>query len=45
MIEIIIGCKRYLCCKTMGAMLCFKRETGKALTEIGQSVPGMCVYQ
>lgn len=43
-IEITIGGKRYPCRQTMGAMLRFKRETGKEVTEIGQSVSDLCVF-
>ena len=43
-IEITIGGKRYPCRQTMGAMLRFKRETGKEVTEIGQSVSDLCAF-
>ncbi len=43
-IEIRIDGKAYPCRQTMGAMLRFKRETGKEVTEIGDSLSDMCAY-
>lgn len=44
-IEIMIDGKAYPCRQTMGAMLRFKKETGKEVTEIGDdSLSDMCTY-
>ena len=43
-IEIVIDGKAYPCRQTMGAMLRFKRETGKEVTEISNSLSDMCAY-
>lgn len=44
-IEIIINGKSYPCKQTMGAMLRFKQETGKEVTEIGQGdLTDLCTY-
>ena len=41
-IEIMINGKAYPCRQTMGAMLRFKKETGKEVTELGNSRSDMC---
>lgn len=43
-IEIMIDGKAYPCRQTMGAMLRFKKETGKEVTEISDSLSDMCAY-
>lgn len=43
-IEIIIDGKAYPCRQTMGAMLRFKKETGKEVTEINDNISDMCAY-
>ncbi len=43
-IQIMIGGKAYPCRQTMGAMLRFKKETGKEVTEVGGSLSDMCAY-
>lgn len=43
-IEITIDGKAYPCRQTMGAMLRFKKETGKEVTEITNGFSDMCVY-
>ena len=43
-IEIMINGKEYPCRQTMGAMLRFKKETGKEVTELGNSLSDMCAY-
>ena len=43
-IEIKIGGKGYPCRQTMGAMLRFKQETGKEVTEIGGNLSDICAY-
>lgn len=43
-IEITIDGKAYPCRQTMGAMLRFKKETGKEVTEITNSLSDMCAY-
>lgn len=43
-IEVIIGGKAYPCRTTMGAMLRFKRETGKEVTEMTDGVSDMCTF-
>ncbi len=43
-IEIIIDGKAYPCRQTMGAMLRFKKETGKEVNEISDSLSDMCTY-
>ena len=43
-IEIMINGKAYPCRQTMGAMLRFKKETGKEVTELGNSLSDMFAY-
>lgn len=43
-IEIVIDGKAYPCRQTMGAMLRFKKETGKEVTEINDNISDMCAY-
>lgn len=43
-ISITIAGKEYPCRQTMGAMLRFKRETGKEVTEITDSVTDMLTF-
>ena len=44
-IEVTINNKVYPCRPTMGAMLRFKKETGKEVTEISdKSVTDLCTY-
>lgn len=43
-IEIRIDGKAYPCRQTMGAMLRFKKETGKEVTEISDNLSDMCAY-
>lgn len=43
-IEIKIDGKEYPCRQTMGAMLRFKQETGKEVTEIGGNLSDICAY-
>ena len=44
-IQITINGKSYPCRPTMGAMLRFKRETGKEVSEMGSNdVSLMCIY-
>lgn len=43
-ITIKIGGKEYPCRQTMGALLRFKRETGKEITETDGSLSEMCVF-
>lgn len=43
-IEIRIDGKEYPCRQTMGAMLRFKQETGKEVTEIGGNLSDICAY-
>lgn len=43
-IEIKIDGKAYPCRQTMGAMLRFKQESGKEVTQISDSVSDMCTY-
>ena len=43
-IEIKIDGKAYPCRQTMGAMLRFKQETGKEVTEISGNLSDMCAY-
>lgn len=43
-IEITVNGKAYPCRQTMGAMLRFKRETGKEVTEIKGDVSDLCTY-
>ncbi len=43
-IEIIIDGKAYPCRQTMGAMLRFKKETGKEVNEIGEGMSDLCAY-
>lgn len=38
-VEIVVNDKRYPCRQTMGAMLRYKRETGKEVTEISTTSP------
>lgn len=45
MIEVTINGKAYPCRPTMGAMLRFKKETGKEVTEIKEgSFSDLCAY-
>lgn len=43
-IEITINGKAYPCRPTMGAMLRFKQETGKEVTEIDGGLSDMCAF-
>lgn len=44
-VEIIVNGEAYPCRPTMGAMLRFKRETGREVTEIqSESFSDMCTY-
>lgn len=43
-IEITINGKAYPCRQTMGAMLRFKRETGKEITATDGGLSDMCTY-
>lgn len=43
-IKIKIDGKEYPCRQTMGAMLRFKQETGKEVTEIGGNLSDICTY-
>ncbi len=43
-IEILIDGKAYPCRQTMGAMLRYKKETGKEVTELGDNLSDMCAY-
>lgn len=43
-IDIEIDGKEYPCRQTMGAMLRFKQETGKEVTEIGGNLSDICAY-
>lgn len=43
-IEITVNGAAYPCRQTMGAMLRFKRETGKEVTEIKGDVSDLCTY-
>lgn len=43
-IEIKINGKTYPCRQTMGAMLRYKKETGKEVSEIKTDVSDMCTY-
>lgn len=43
-IEITIDGKAYPCRQTMGAMLRFKQETGKEVTEMQDSFSDLCVF-
>lgn len=43
-VEIIINGEAYPCRPTMGAMLRFKRETGREVTEIDGGFSDMCTY-
>ncbi len=43
-IEIVIEGKAYPCRQTMGAMLRFKKETGKEVTNITTDLSDMCAY-
>lgn len=44
-IEVIVNGEAYPCRPTMGAMLRFKRETGREVTEIqSESFSDMCTY-
>lgn len=43
--SIVVDGHRYPCRPTMGAMLRFKRETGREVTELdGKSVSDLCTY-
>ena len=44
-VEIVVNGEAYPCRQTMGAMLRFKKETGKEVTEIdGSSFSDLCTY-
>lgn len=44
-VEVIVNGEAYPCRPTMGAMLRFKRETGREVTEIqSESFSDMCTY-
>lgn len=43
-IEITINGKAYPCRQTMGAMLRFKRETGREITDTDGGLSDMCAY-
>ena len=44
-VEVVINGTAYPCCPTMGAMLRFKKETGKEVTEItSNSLTDLCAY-
>ena len=43
-IEVTINGKAYPCRQTMGAMLRFKQETGKEVTEITGELSEMCTF-
>ena len=43
-IEITVNGVAYPCRQTMGAMLRFKRETGKEVTDIKGDISDLCVY-
>ena len=43
-VEVIVNGVAYPCRPTMGAMLRFKRETGKEVTEITGDFSDMCAY-
>ena len=43
-IEVTINGKAYPCRQTMGAMLRFKQETGKEVTEIDGGLSDMCTF-
>ena len=43
-IEITVNGKAYPCRQTMGAMLRFKRETGKEVTELNGNLSDLCTY-
>lgn len=44
-VEIVVNGEAYPCRQTMGAMLRFKKETGKEVTEIdGSSFSDLCIY-
>ena len=42
--EVVIDGKAYPCRETMGAMLRFKKETGKEVTEVGSSLDNLVAY-
>lgn len=42
--EITVNGKAYPCRQTMGAMLRFRRETGRDITEMDGSLSDMCVF-
>lgn len=43
-IEITIDGKVYPCRQTMGAMLRYKQETGREVTDLGNNLSDMCAY-
>ena len=43
-VEITVNGVAYPCRQTMGAMLRFKRETGKEVTEIRGDISDYCIY-
>ena len=44
MLKITINGKEYPCRQTMGAMLRFKRETGREVTEMEGGLSDLCTY-
>lgn len=43
-VEVMINGVAYPCRPTMGAMLRFKRETGKEVTELSDNLTELCTY-
>lgn len=43
-VEIEIDGKKYPCTPTMGAMLQFKKETGRDVTKMAEDIADLCVY-
>ncbi len=43
-IEIVVNGKAYPCRQTMGAMLRYKKETGKEVTAMGNDLSDVCTY-
>lgn len=43
-VEVTINGVAYPCRPTMGAMLRFKKETGKEITELSDSLTELCAY-
>ena len=44
LLTIVVNGKEYPCRVTMGAMLRFRRETGREVTEINGSLEDLCTY-